>query len=71
MIKINHIDGKRVSIIKSNVHTYNVRYLKSGKFAEVYKGYVKTYYIDPKKKTKAKPKTQKTIKENKQQKLNL
>lgn len=55
-IKLNLVDGKRVAIIKSNTHTYNIRYIKSGKFAEVYKRFVKTIYVDSKSKKKSKPK---------------
>lgn len=34
------VDGKRVAIIKANTHTYNVRFVKSGKFMEIAKKYV-------------------------------
>lgn len=57
------VDRKQVAIIKSNEHTYNVRFVKSGKFMEIYKKYVKSYYPKPKS-AKQKPTDQ-------QQKLNL
>lgn len=47
-IKLNLVDGKRVAIITSNTHTYNVRFIKSGKFMEIHKSYVKTVYVTPK-----------------------
>ena len=50
-IKINMVDRKAVAIIKSNTHTYNVRFIKSGKFMEVKKCYVKSVYITPKHKS--------------------
>lgn len=58
-LRIFHIDGKRVSIISSDAHTYHVRFMKSGKHMQVYKKYVKTFYAKnhtPKKKTQKKPK---------------
>ena len=58
--KIFHIDGKRVAIISSDYYTYHVRYIKSGKFAQVYKKYVKHFIVDSSKaKTKTKTKTKK------------
>tara|TARA_R110000772_G_scaffold145445_2_gene255337 strand:- start:1629 stop:1832 length:204 start_codon:yes stop_codon:yes gene_type:complete len=63
--KINLVDGKQVAIIKSYPHTYHVRFVKSGKFLEIKKEYVKSWY--PKsKKAKPKPKP-----ENPQQKINF
>ena len=47
--KLNLVDGKRVAIIKSYPHTYHVRFVKSGKFMEIKKSYVKTVYVTPKK----------------------
>lgn len=49
-IKINLVKGERVAIINSHTHTYDVRYVKSGKFGNVLKSLVKTIYIDPNKK---------------------
>ena len=54
--RIHLVDGKQIAIIKSNTHTYNVRFVKSGKFQEIYKKYVVTWY--PKNK-KPKPKLKK------------
>lgn len=47
-VKLNLVDNKRVAIIKSNEHTYNIRYIKSGKFQEIHKRYLRTVYIEPK-----------------------
>lgn len=57
--KIFHVDRKRVAIISSDTYTYHIRYIKSGKFAQVYKRYVKHFTVDStKRKTqKKKPKT--------------
>ena len=49
------VDGKRVSIITSTSHTYNVRFVKSGIFMDVKKCYVKTWYPKPKKVIPKKP----------------
>lgn len=54
-IKLNLVDRKLVAIIKSNLHTYNVRFVKSGKFMEVHKSFVKTVYVDQKLKKKTPP----------------
>lgn len=45
--KIFLVDNKRVAIIKSNTHTYNIRFVKSGKFMEVHKKYVVSYTPKP------------------------
>jgi hypothetical protein len=50
------VDGKQVAIIKSNEHTYNVRFIKSGKFLEVYKKYVISWYPKAKPQKKTPPK---------------
>jgi len=50
--KIFHVDGKRVAIISSDYYTYHIRYIKSGKFAQVYKRYVKTFTVDSTKQKK-------------------
>lgn len=47
-IRIHLVDGKRVAIITSNLHTYNVRFVKSGKFMEIHKSFVKTINYTPK-----------------------
>lgn len=52
--RIHLVDGKKVAIIKSNEHTYNVRFVKSGKFQEIHKSFVVTWYP---KQQKPKPKT--------------
>lgn len=54
--KVNLVDKKQVAIIKSNLHTYNVRFVVSGKFMEIHKSYVKTVYLEntPKLKTQKK-----------------
>jgi len=49
--RIYLVDGKRVAIIKSNTHTYNVRFVKSGIFMEVYKKYVISWFPKPTKKS--------------------
>lgn len=55
-IRLHLVDGKRVAIITSNTHTYNVRFIKSGKFMEIHKSFVKTInYIPKPKKPKDSP----------------
>jgi hypothetical protein len=49
------VDGKQVAIIKSNEHTYNVRFVKSGKFMEIYKKYVVSWWVPANKPSKPKP----------------
>ena len=46
------VDGKQVAIILATEHTYHVRFVKSGKFMEVYKKYVISYYPKAKKQKK-------------------
>ena len=62
------VDGKQVAIIKSNEHTYNVRFVKSGLFQEVYKKYVISWHPD---KNKSKTKTKPATKVDPQTKINF
>ena len=54
--RIYLVHGKQVAIIKSNTYTYNVRFIKSGKFREIYKHLVIKWYPKTKKVTKKTPK---------------
>jgi hypothetical protein len=62
------VKGEQVAIIKSNPHTYNVRFVKSGKFMEVYKHFVISWYPD---KSKRKPLPATKPKTNNQSSLDL
>lgn len=67
-VRIFLVDRKQVAIIHSTEHTYCVRFVKSGKFMDVKKEYVKSWY--PKfKKTKSSPLPTKP--KNSQQSLDL
>ena len=57
--KIHIVDRKQVAIITANEHTYNVRFVKSGKFMEIKKEYVKTFI--PKNKPKKEKKQSQTL----------
>jgi hypothetical protein len=52
--RIYLVHGKQVAIIKSNRYTYNVRFVKSGKFREIYKHLVIRWEPKPKKTIKVK-----------------
>lgn len=61
--RIYLVDKKRVAIIKLNEHTYNIRFVKSGRFMEIYKRFVISWYpppATPSKPTPKKPKNSQT-----------